>query len=240
MATVRTIGTDALQELGVLGEDEALSASQGAFVLRRFQLQLDAWAADRLTLSRQLRTTFTLASGASSVTLGPSPSDVVMVAPMYLNTATYLVPGASPVVECPIAILSDDQYAAVRVKALNTALPQWCYYQVNLGGGVGTLTFPPTTPALTIAIYTPEAIGVPLSLQTDVTGPSGYAEAFLYQLALRCCNAFGVQPSAALVDLAAKAYATLKRANVHPGILGQDLAVTRGHRHGGYHVLTDQ
>lgn len=237
MPTVRAICADALAEIGVLGEAETMSAGQGALALLRFQHQLDSWAADRLTLSRQLRTTVPLTSVSNVITLGPAPATVVMVAPMCLDAATYVIPGSSPAVEAPIAVLDDAQYAAVKVKTLSTSLPPWVYYQVNLVGGTGTLTFAPALQSVTVVLYSPEAVGVPASLNTVVTGPSGYAEAFMYQLALRLCAPFGVQPSPLTVDLAAKAFATMKRPNVQPGLLGLDPALAR--RGGGYNVVTN-
>jgi hypothetical protein len=236
------ICTDALGEIGVLGEGEAMSAPQGALALRTAQRLLDGWAADRLTLSRQLRTTFPLTSVSNVITLGPTPSDVVMVAPMFLNDAMFIVPGTSPAVESPIAILNDAQYAAKQPKAMSMALPSWVYYQVDLLGGVGTLTFPPAQQSVTIAIYTPEAVGVPASLNTVLTGPSGYAAAFHYQLALWLCGPFGVnvaEQCPLLPQLVKDVTKTMKQPNVQPGILGVDPAVTAFTRGGGYNVSTD-
>lgn len=246
MPTVRAICQDALAEIGVLGEAETMSAGQGALALLRLQNQLDSWAADRLTLSRQLRTTFTLANGATTVTLGPAPSDVVMDRPMFLNHVTYIIPGSSPSVESPggVAILNDDQYAAITVKGLSTTLPQWCFYQVDLDGVRGTLTFPLAAQSLAMVLYSPEAVGVPASLNTVLTGPSGYAEAFMYQLALRLLSPCGVkaQDVPLLVGpdgFASKSFATLKRPNVMPGLLGVDPAIVRYPLGGSYNVLTN-
>ncbi len=76
MATVTDIVTDAYLEIGVLAAGELLSANTGlqALGLLRFQQLLDAWQADRLSLAVQQRSTFTLTSGTSTVTLGTGGS----------------------------------------------------------------------------------------------------------------------------------------------------------------------
>jgi hypothetical protein len=244
MPTIRAIATDSLRELGVLAATEAMDASQGALALLRAQNMFDSWAAMRLTLSRQLRTQFTLTSGSSTATLGPGGT-AVMVRPMFLNSASYIVPGSSPPVEAPegLALLDQDQYAALTIKTLSNALPTAVFYQVNLDGILGTLTFwPVVAQNVDIVIYTPEAVPIPLSLNTVLTGPSGYAEAFMYQLALRLVTPFGVrveEQCPMLPEMAARAWDVLTKPNVRPGLLGMDPAVTQPTQRGGYNVYTD-
>ena len=49
MSTVRSIASDALMEIGVLGQGETMGADDGALALLRIQTMIDAWAADRNT-----------------------------------------------------------------------------------------------------------------------------------------------------------------------------------------------
>lgn len=241
MPTVRAIGADALMEIGVLEPGDTLSAQQGAIVLLRFQHQLDAWAADRLTLAVQARTPATVPSGSSSITLGLVGADVTMARPVWLNGVNYIIPGSSPEVEVPIALMDEDAFRALSIKALPSALPSLGFYQTSMSTLLGTLTlWPVVTQAVDLAIYSPQAIGIPLALTNTVVGPSGYQEAFMYQLALRLCSPFGVAPPPTLPKLATDAYATIKRRNVKPGMLSVDAALTRGPRNGYYNVLSDQ
>ncbi len=241
MATVRAIVTDALIEIGVLEPGDALSADQGAFGLLRFQQQLDSWAADRLTLARQLRTTFTLSSGTSSVTIGQDTADVTMDRPLALNTVNYVNPGSSPTDEVPIAPMDQDTYAALSIKGLSSSLPTQYFYQQNVADANGTIFFwPQVDQDVTIVLYTPQGIAIPVSLNTDVTGPYGYAEAFMYQLALRLCRPFGVPVPGDLVELSARATKTMNRPNVQPGLLSVDPALTSWSNAGAYNVLSDQ
>lgn len=243
MPSVRSICEDTLTELGVLGEGESMTATQGARALLRLQNQIDAWAANRLTLALQTRTVFTLTSGSSSVTLGPTGATVTMPRPVWIDSAAYIIPASSPAVENPggLAILSRDEFAAISIKALSSALPQVCFYQTSTDTVLGTLTFwPVVSQNVSIVIYTPTAVGVPASLDSILTGPPGYQEAFMYQLAVRLVNPFGLDIAnfPLLGGLAREAFDTIKRVNVQPGTLGMDPALTVQHG-GGYNILSD-
>ncbi len=240
MATARTIIRDAFTELGIYQPGETPSAPDLNLGLQRFQNQLDAWAADRLTLSLQLSTAFTMPSGTSSITLGPVAADVIMPMPVWVNTLNYVNPGSSPAQEVAIGMMNEDAFAALSIKALPSALPQQAFYQTNLTGGVGTLfVWPQVSQDVTLVLYAPQAVTIPSTLDTIVSGPPGYAEAFFYQLALRLANPFGVDVTPQLQNMAARAFATMKRVNVDPGILAVDAALVPS-MGAGYNVLSDQ
>lgn len=238
MPTVRAIIVDALSEIGVMQPGESLTAADGAIGLLRFQHQLDAWAADGLTLSRQLRTTFTLPAGTSTVSVGTGQT-VNITRPMFLNSVSYVVPASSPGVEVPIGILDEDAYASITIKDLSSSYPLQCFYQTNISDAYGSLFFWPVVSGdVTIALYTPQAVDVPASLDTVMVGPAGYQEAFMYQLALRLCGPYGKVVSADLQRMEARATRTMQRPNVSPGVLGVDAALVPG-LGSGYNVLTD-
>jgi len=238
MATVRSIGERALREIGVIGLQDSMGADASGTVLETFQSQLDSWQAESLTLFNFTRTVYTLTSGVSTRTIGPTGQIVVQANPVVLNGINYLVPGSSPSVETPMGRMMEDEYQSLSIKQLSNSLPtQWFF---NPGAVNGTLTFwPVVNQSVEIAIYTYFGVGVPAALADVVEGPPGYAEAFMYQLALRLCTPFLRQPPALTVKLAAESLARLKRTNVNPPILGVDQALipTFG---SGYNVLNDQ
>ncbi len=240
MATVRAICVDALREIGVLGEDEAMTASQGAFALLRFQNQIDAWAADRLTLSTQSRTQITWPSSTSTQTIGPTGADITDQRPVWINTMTYVNPGSSPEVEVVMGPMDQDSYALQTIKALQSGLPQQFFYQTAIDTLLGSIfIWPQPTQQMTLYLYAPQAVTVPVSLDTVLLGPSGYQDAFMYQLAKRLCRPFGRPVTPDLLKDAQEAWAVMKRPNVEPGLLGVDAALTIGNQ-AGYNILSDQ
>jgi hypothetical protein len=235
--TVRSVGTDALIEIGVLEPGEAMDAAQGARVLRRTQMMIDAWQADQLTLSRQLRTAFTWPANQSSVQVGIGQT-VNIDRPVDLTSVAFIVPGTSPGVEVPMGLMDGDQYAAITIKDLRSQLPTQAFYQTNITDANGTLTIWPVPPSLTLVLYTPQGVSVPVSLDTVLQGSMGYQDAFLYDLAWRLVNAFGVAMPATLPTMRREALATMKRPNIAPGLLGVDPALIPGVG-AGYNILSD-
>ena len=239
MALVRELITDALVDIGVLQPGETSDAPQAQQALRVVQRMIDAWGADRLTFAAQLRTTFTLTSGTATVSIGPDTATVTMARPLSINRLSYVVPSSSPAVEVPIGLLDQDSYANVSIKTLTSGYPLQAFYQTPMTSANGSLFFWPTVDQdVTIALYTPEAVGVPATLNTDLIGPAGYLEAYLFQLEMRLCTPFGVTPPPLLPGMAAQAFINMKRPNVMPAQLSMDPALHPGWG-GGYNVLSD-
>lgn len=237
MALARTIIRDALTEIGALAQGEAPSSAESETALRRLQYQIDSWNAEELTLAVQQTETFTLLSGTSSVTIGAAGADVTAARPTFITMVNYVNPGSSPPVEVTMGQMDRDGYANLSIKTLSSALPtQWFYSPTTPNG---TLVFwPVVSQDVTIKLYYPLPNSEPATLQSDLIGPPGYQEAFLYQLALRLCTPFGRSIPEALPSMAAEALARMKRPNTSPGLLGVDAAVApRGG--GGYNVLSD-
>ncbi len=240
MPPMRAIAADALMEIGALGQGETMSAADAALMLRIAQRMIDGFAADRLTLSVQSALPITWPSATSTQTIGPG-GDIDTQRPVWINTLAFVIPGSSPPVESqpPMAQLSDAQYAGISIKTMPSALPQQYFYQTSIDTALGTLfIWPQPTQTLTLMLYAPVAVGVPISLDSVLTGPPGYLQAYHYQLALRATTPFARQVPPLLPGLAAETYALAKRPNVEPGLLGCDpVFVPSGA--GSYNILTN-
>lgn len=240
MALVRAIITRSLVELGIVRPGATVDAALMATGLDSIQGMIDAWAANRLTLSLQLRTVFTMPSGDSSIQIGPGAA-VNIGRPVWLSTVNYIIPGSSPAVEVPIGKMDEDAFAALSIKALQSALPIQSYYQTNLIDTLGTLfLWPQVTQDVEIVIYNPQAITVPATLDVDLIGPPGYRDAFMYELAWRLVTplAVAVDSVPLLEGMAARAWTTMTRPNISPGVLTVDAALVPN-AGAGYNVLSD-
>lgn len=240
MALVRTIITDACVELGVLAPGVTLPPAIGATGLSRIQGMIDAWGANRLTLSQQLRTTFTMPLNTSTIAVGTGLA-VNIVTPVWVNAVNYIIPGTSPELEAPVGLLDDDSYAALSIKSLSSSLPLQAYYQVDIATGLGSLfVWPKVSQNVSMVLYTPQAVGIPASLDTDLVGPPGYRNAFMYELAQRLMTPLGVKAEdVPMLDvLAGRAWTTMTRPNISPGTLSIDAALVPN-AGAGYNILTD-
>lgn len=240
MALVRAICTRSLVELGILSPGATMSAALAETALDSIQGMIDAWAANRLTLSMQLRTVFTMPSGQSTIQIGPGAA-VNIARPVWINTINYINPGSSPAQETMIGQMDQDAFAALTIKALSSALPLQSFYQQNLSDSLGTLfLWPQVNQDVEIVIYTAQGIAVPATLDTDLIGPPGYRDAFMYGLAWRLVTPLAVAMDSVplLEGLAARAWTTMTRPNISPGVMTVDAALVPSSG-AGYNVLSD-
>jgi len=241
VAIVRDLLIDGLVDIGAYAPGDPVPAPDIERALRLLQGQIDSWAADRLTLSVQSRLAVTWPSSTDSQTIGPS-GDIVAQRPVWINQLNYVIPGSSPAVEVPIGAMDQDSYAAQTIKDLSSSLPTAFFYQTSIDTVLGTITlWPVPNQALTLYLYAPQAVTVPVSLTDVLIGPPGYYEAFLYQFEERALHTFGIKDESILnrvLTLSTQAYARMKRPNNDPGLLGVDAALAPS-TGGGYNILSD-
>lgn len=224
-------------EIGAYAPGETIAAQHQQLGLLRFQNQLDAWQADMLSLNLQTRLTYTVTSGTSAFTIG-STGNLVTTRPVFIEGVNYINPGTTPATEVPMAPMDSDQYMSISQKGLSSSLPMQYYYNATTPNGTMNL-WPVVNQGVTLALYLDQGIDVPATLTTVVAGPQGYAEAFMYQLALRLCGPMARPIPDGLPEMAAAAYARCRRPNVEPGIMGVDQAVLPGFgESGAFNVLT--
>ncbi len=236
MATARSIIEDALVELGVIQLGQALPPEYASVGLKRLQNQIDSWAADLLTIAVTSRVTFTLASGTNTYTIGIG-GQINTTRPAWFIGVNYLNPGSNPAVEVPLGQMDDDSYTNLSIKFLTSNLPTQFYY--NATTPLGTLFFWPTvTQDVDMALYLESPVGIPATLDSQLIGPNGYQEAFMYQLALRLAGPMGRQVTQEVREMATSTYAAMTRQNNQPGLLGVDAALVPTYG-GAYNVYSD-
>lgn len=238
MPTTRAILTDALLEIGIGAQGEVNTADTMQVALRYFQRQLNAWQADALSLAVSNRVTYTLPSGTSESTIGPT-GDIVTQRPVFVNQINYIVPGSTPPVEVPMGPMDDQQFQNLSIKSLTSSLPTEYYYQTSMTVENGTITWwPVVTQDVDLAIYLQLGMTEPPTLDTVLTVPPAYADAFHYDLAYRLCGPFARPMPEQLPSLRQQALMMMKRPNLDPGMLTVDQALL-GNTGGAYNVLSD-
>lgn len=233
--------TDSMVEIGAYSPGETLAANHQALGLLRFQNQLNSWQADMLTLNLQDRDTFALTAGTNTFTIGPG-GNLNTARPVFIEGMNYVVPGTSPATEVPMGPMDDDSYMGLSQKSLSSSLPTLYYYNATFTPTApwGTMfVWPTVSQNVTLVLYLSRGIDVPATLTTSVGGPQGYAEAFMYQLALRLCGPMARPMPDGLPEMAAASYARMKRPNIEPGLLAVDQALTPTYG-SGFNVLTGQ
>jgi len=233
----------ALRLIGALASGETPSAPDAQDSLTALNRLIDGWGTQRLTIPAVNRYQFPVTSNVGTYTLGPTGTWVVPVRPERLDHAALVLKTSTPSIEIPLHVLTDDEYALIGIKGLQTTLPTQIYYNANVtnsaNGQVQLLWPVPTIATNDIAVYIASALAQFADLTTAVTIPAGYAEALEFNLARRLAPQFA-RPLPPEVDTqATTTLASLKANNVKPIELGMDPAFVGPSRSGNYNILTD-
>lgn len=239
----------ALRTLGIYQPGQALSAVDGQLGRQLLAEMIDNWNTQQLTVLVQDRLVFDLVADQGSpdnpYTIGPGGDfDTGTAArPVEIRAATILLNGTSPYpVEIPLAILSDDQYAALQIKSITSPIPQSLYYQPTVPLGSITLWNVPNTAENDLVLYVDKLTAAFTGTDVAYTCPPGYAKAFRLGCAVSMMPFYGVPDEIAVrVQVQfLEAYQDIRLQNVPMSDLASDPAfITRGNDYPGYIIQSD-
>lgn len=236
MATVRDICTQALQDLMVVGADQSMSATEGVLAFNKLNNLMDQGTTESLLLYSQLRTETVMSAGTASYTVGDG-GNIDIPRPLYLDFVNYYDTDAGdPPAEIPLIPLTDQAWAGLQIKELESNLPTSYYY--NLTFPLATLSlYPiPTSDTLVLVTYNRQQITEFASLDTVISLPPGWRRYLVSNLAVELAPAFEREPSATLLRIAQDSKAKLKRSNIRLVDAVLDRGALIGAKRGGYSV----
>lgn len=228
--------SSSLRLIGVLASGEVPSADEANDALTILNQMIDSWSAEKLMIFTDQVVTLTPGTLKQAYTLGVG-GDFNQARPPKIDRMSVIILN-SPNLELPIEMLSDEQWQAIPVKNVSSAVPT----QVWDDGGfpLRTLSFwPIPSVSVNFVLYAWTALSQFADLSTtDYTFPPGYLKALRYNLALDLAPEFGrpVPPEVAAQAVISKAI--IKTMNVQESILQIDPAL--GGRGGFYNWRTDQ
>lgn len=241
MATWRDLFTDALLDLGVLAAGEVAAAGDIDNCLRAQNRVLDQWAASRLTIYQQLRTTWTIVSGTSAYTVGTGGT-VNIARPSFIEHVRFQDTSTSPVVEFWMGRMTDDDYAAQSIKTLQSTLPQQWYYNPTFPLGTLTLWPTPTSSTLQGVLYSAgPAVTEVTDISATVSLPPGYRRLIVKGLAVEVAPSYQREVQQEIKDAYRDALQMVTSSNVRLNEMGFEVgALVSGDRRGSYYIRTDQ
>jgi hypothetical protein len=215
MATVRDCVTDALRELGVLAAGEVASADDEIAGLAALNRLADAWAAERLQIFTNSRDLFTIVSGQADYDVGPTASPGLAIPfPMFVEHVNYLDSSINPSLEYQLQPLTNDAWARVPIKTLQSPRPT-CYYW-NATYPLGTLTLWPVPTAATLqgVLYSPTQVAEFTGLSQLISLPPGYRRMIVKNLAMELSPSYERPASQELRQQAMDSVSVVKRSNI--------------------------
>ena len=211
--TARDIIILSLKEAGILGVGQTPLSEDVNDCFVYLQEMTSQWQ-ERRWMIPGLTDITGVGNNAISNTIGtggyynvPRP-DKIQAGYFIQNTAS-----GTPVSFPLASIFSFEDYYRIAVKQLNT-FPTHFFYDGQNNAGLGNVyIWPIPDPSYTIHLLVKSQLGWPNNLNSVFTMPDEYAEAVHYNLAIRICSAYQVDPKPSTGGLAKVALNTIKVAN---------------------------
>lgn len=219
--TVKDVIDRAFRLLQVSSEDQTPTDSEYADALYALRGMLDAWSVDSMLVYQVTREQFTLTT-TNPVTIGPGGT-LNTTRPVRLLEAYFAATGTG--VDFPIEIVEAEDYAAVRLKSLQTAYPTYLY--CDYGVPLANIYLYPVTTGGTLTLWSEKELPEYLLTSTPLTLPPGYRRAIEYNLAVEMAPEFQVAAGPDVEKLAVSSLAAIKRRNNRTPTMQPDGALMR-------------
>jgi hypothetical protein len=208
MTTALELINDALLEIGIKDEANALTGDQSAHALRVLNRLLGRWASRRLLLPVLSDVSVTL-DGSASYTMGPTGADVTTPRPMRIESARLVLNDT----EYPVRVLNQQERNAIADKTL-TGLPAAVWYEATLTNG--TLHVYPIGSSGTLKLNCRAVLTNVVGLEQELTLPSVYEDALVPALADACAASYQIKTPPDVLRRAAAGVAAIKASNAEP------------------------
>ena len=193
--TAQDIIDQALSLIGVLGTGSTIEPEEYDRCLKTMNLMIDRWNLTDLLVFSANPHTFALTSGQQSYNLGPA-GDFDMGRPSFIEKVSIIVPNSDGLeMELPIDATTDmEEWQNIVVKGTQGGFPLVMWN--NTGFPYMELNFwPIPTVDCSVRLYTWDQMPYITHLVDNVELPTGYADAIIYNLAVRCCQLFDRTPT---------------------------------------------
>lgn len=203
--TAAVIISDALAEIGVLGEGETATGEMIERGLRMLNRMLDTlstktdWAYFASMEQKAL-------TGQQSFTIGPT-GDVITDRPIKIETAVVDRNG----ITYPVKVIDNERYDPITYKALAGANPQAIYYEATYPNG--TVYCYPLSAGCTLKMRVLNSVKQFADAYTQIEMPEGYEDAIMLALAIRLCPSYARQAGADTRVAARRAMDAVKKTN---------------------------
>jgi hypothetical protein len=232
--TFATSGYDlvrkAMRKLRVLGVDQEPTARELADGLADLNLLRDSMNGDGMLIYARIAESFTLSASDGEYTIGPG-GDMDTARPVRILEGEAFINDGS--IQFPLAVMEQADWAAIPNTAID-GLPRSIYYEPAHPLGVVRF-YPRPQVADSFVLYQRTLLAQIVNGNAAFSLPPVYADALLYNLAIRMSDDYGKEPSSSIIAHASLAIAKIKKMNQRTPTLANDTPQSRG---SGYDIQT--
>jgi hypothetical protein len=233
--TVLDVINGALKKLQVYSPDINLTADEEVDALNCLTALIESFSNDSLLVYKTTTDNFTLTGGTGTYTWGIGGT-FNSERPVKIKACTVAITGTAGNVDMPVAILQYDDFAAIRLKTLQTNYPQYVYidgsYPLN-----NVRFYPVPSSAVPVTFYSDKLITAFTSVTDSIVLPSGYYRWLEAQLAIELAPSYQRTASQNIVDIANSAMRLLATTNYDPLTMQTDASLMG--TGGRYNIFSD-
>jgi len=207
---------------GIIAEGETISADIMEDTRMAFNIMLDSWSAERLSVYSTQEQIFTWPANTTSRTLGQT-GDFVGNRPVGLDDSTYFKdPGSG--ISYGLRIINQEQYNAIALKTATSTFPQLIWLNMDMPN-VSMYVYPVPTRDLEFHFVSISELTQVNDLFTNIIFPPGYQRAFVFNLAVEMCMEFGIEPPPTVKRIAMASRRTLKSNNSPMDVMSMPFSI---------------
>lgn len=230
MSTANDLITRALRLGRCIGNDQVLSASEGADGLSVLNSMLDSWSTERLFCYAIRDESFTWAAGSASRTVGAA-GNFATDRPVRVDESSYFTVGG---IDYAVQFVNSDAYAAKVLKTTSNTFPSILYVEYTSSALVTLYAYPVPSEANTFHLRTWRLLQSFTGLTTTLALPPGYKRAIEYSLAEELAPEYGKVIDPQVSKIAARARANVKRINAPDLVMSSEVGYLNRGSAAGY------
>lgn len=233
---ISTLIKDALTMLMVYSPDINLTADEEQSALRALNALMDSLANENLTINAVIKENFTLIGGQQAYAWMLGSPDFNSARPISIKACTVSISGQNGNTDMPVAIIQYDDYAAIKLKTLQTNYPQYVYLD-GAWPANNALFYPVPSSAIPCSMYSYKPIGTFIDTSTTIDLPPGYYRMLVALLAVELAPSYQLEASQNMITIGLTAKKNIMRTNYKPLTMSTDSVLTQGG--GRYNIFSD-
>ena len=209
MPTIRAICQDALTELGVVGNGQAMDPNDADMARGKLQRIVNQWNAQRCAVYADVFSQFTLTPALSPHTIGPTAATwTVTQRPVSIEAISLILDNSNPDVYLPLVKRDAAWWQAQITPTIQVDIPSDFYYDATWPNG-SVYFWPVPSTAYDVQLQIRTLLDDSFVLTDVFTFPPGYQEALTLTLAETVARSFGRPVTADLASDARNARALI-------------------------------